>query len=201
MKSLVINYGVGNLYSISSSLARVGFEVEISSNPKSGYDLIVFPGVGSFPAVSRYILRYREMLEDLRSSGVAFLGICIGMHILFEYGSERGINRGLGWFKGHVDRINTFNKLPHIGWDKVYLVNRSGLCSIGSDLDNEYVYFMHSYIAYPSENNIVCLVSDYGIRFPAMVAGERIIGVQFHPEKSGKIGLKFLGTIYRWLRC
>ncbi len=201
MRSLIINYGVGNLYSISSSLARVGFEVEISSIPKDDYDLVVFPGVGSFPAVSRYVLKYRELIEDIRRSGVAFLGICIGMHILFEYGLEGGVNRGLGWFKGYIDKISTSNKLPHIGWDKVYLHSKSRSCSIGSILDNEYVYFIHSYIAYPSEDDIICLVSNYGTIFPAMVARERVLGTQFHPEKSGKTGLRFLESIYRWLKC
>jgi len=200
MKSLVINYGVGNLYSISSSLSRTGFEVEISDIPKSGYDLIVFPGVGSFPAVSRYILRYKDMLDDLYKSGVVFLGICIGMHILFEYSFEGGLNRGLGWFKGYVDKLRTSNKLPHIGWDKVFITNSSGTCSLGSLLDNEYVYFIHSYIVYPAEEDIVCLISEYEAKFPAMIARDKVIGVQFHPEKSGKIGLKFLESIYRWLK-
>jgi len=200
MKSLVINYGVGNLYSISSSLSRTGFEVEISNVPKNGYDLIVFPGVGSFPTVSRYILMYKDILDDLHQNEAAFLGICIGMHILFEYSFEGGLNRGLGWFKGHVDKLKTSNKLPHIGWDKVYIANNSRTCSLGSLLDNEYVYFIHSYIVYPAEKNIVCLISEYGAKFPAMIARDRVIGVQFHPEKSGKMGLKFLGSIYGWLK-
>lgn len=200
MRGLIINYGVGNLYSISSSLSRVGFKVETSGTPGNGYDLIVFPGVGSFPAVSRHVLNYKDVLNDLRQGGTAFLGICIGMHVLFEYGFEYGVSRGLGWFKGYVDKIRTHNKLPHIGWGRVYISNGLNSCSLGSVLSNEYVYFMHSYVAYPSEEDYTCLISEYGVKFPAMVAKDRVIGVQFHPEKSGKVGLKFLEAIYRWLK-
>ncbi len=195
MRALILNYGVGNLFSIESALRRVGLEVTVAPSVGAGYDLIVFPGVGSFASVSKFLKSNNSALKDVVGCGTSFLGICVGMHVMLEYGYEGGYNEGLGWFKGYVDRIKANVKLPHIGWDKVYVTSADCL---NESLNGQYVYFMHSYIAYTSEE---CnTFGRYGVDFPAILRKGGVIGVQFHPEKSGKVGAQFLENLVRWLR-
>lgn len=196
MKALILNYGVGNVFSVSSALRRAGFTVELGMEPLRDYDLIVFPGVGSFNAVAKYLSRYHSILNELRTSNTYFLGICIGMHVMFEYGFEGGLNEGLKWFNGYVDRIKANVKLPHVGWDRVYATISDGLTEV---IDNQYVYFMHSYVAYTSDS--VSAYCNYGVEFPATIVKDNLVGVQFHPEKSGRVGMKFLDRLRWWLRC
>ncbi|AWR97583.1 imidazole glycerol phosphate synthase subunit HisH [Acidianus sulfidivorans JP7] len=195
MKAIVINYGVGNLFSISSALRRNGFEVEISNELKENTDLIVFPGVGSFSAVSKFINDRKEKINELLDKGISFLGVCLGMQIMFDEGTEGGYSKGLGWFKGKVDKINANVKLPHIGWDKIQSVRYSELTE---DLDGRYAYFVHSYVAYT--NDSIGMVSHYGIDYPVMVYKEKIVGTQFHPEKSSTTGKIFFSNLKRWLK-
>ncbi|BCU71365.1 imidazole glycerol phosphate synthase subunit HisH [Stygiolobus caldivivus] len=202
MRATVINYGVGNLFSISSGLKRVGFEVSVNSEPFGNEDLVVLPGVGSFSAVSGYLGSRREVFEDMRKSGVYFLGVCLGMQVMFEEGTEGGISKGLGWFKGKVDKLIQNNKerlkLPHIGWEKLVVTDLT--CPLTEGLNNQYVYYVHSYVAYPDDESIVRAVSVYGISYPAIVCSGNLIGTQFHPEKSSKVGKVFLGNLYRWVK-
>ncbi|MQL55135.1 imidazole glycerol phosphate synthase subunit HisH [Acidianus ambivalens] len=193
MKALVVNYGVGNLFSISSGLKRAGFEVEISKEIKNA-DLIVFPGVGAFSAVSKFIQINSDKINDLRKSGVHFLGVCLGLQIMFEKGTEGGESKGLGWFKGTVDKIHANVKLPHIGWDKIYV---SGDCELTEGLDGKYAYYVHSYVAYTNDH--VVMKSNYGIEYPAMVCKENVVGTQFHPEKSSETGRIFFENLKRWV--
>lgn len=196
MKALIINYGVGNLFSISSALRRNEFNVEIVKDfEEDNVDLIVFPGVGSFSAVSKFISDRREKINELRDKGIAFLGICLGMQLMFEEGTEGGYSRGLGWFKGKVDKISANVKLPHIGWDKIRSVSN---CELNENLEDKYAYFVHSYVAY--SNDSIAMISHYGIDFPVMVCKERIVGTQFHPEKSSDTGTIFFNNLKRWLR-
>ncbi|AAY80894.1 imidazole glycerol phosphate synthase subunit HisH [Sulfolobus acidocaldarius] len=198
MRAVIIDYGVGNLFSIYSGLRRVGFEVEISKEPKGSEDLIVFPGVGSFSAVSKYLVARKEKFEVLRSNGTGFLGICLGMQIMFEEGTEGGLNKGLGWLKGRVDKINHPRvKIPHIGWDKVNVIKYNEL---SEGIDDQYVYYAHSYVAYPTDKSVILSTTSYGIDYPAVVNIGNIVGTQFHPEKSSLVGRKFLTNVYRWLR-
>ncbi|EWG08040.1 MAG: imidazole glycerol phosphate synthase subunit HisH [Candidatus Aramenus sulfurataquae] len=194
MRAVVVNYGVGNLYSISSGLRRAGFEVKIGGLEET--DLLVFPGVGSFYAVSKFIENNKEKIEDLRSKGVKFLGVCLGMQIMFEEGTEGGRNKGLGWFKGIVDRIQGGVKLPHIGWDKIHVTSPS---EVVEGLDDKYAYFVHSYVAYTKEQRVVA-TSKYGVEFPAIVYSDFAIGTQFHPEKSSETGKAFFSNLMRWAK-
>ena len=195
MRALVVSYGVGNLYSIKGGLQRSGFQVDISQEIRGDYDLIVFPGVGSFSAVSSFISSRAEQIEEAKERGSKFLGVCLGMQIMFEWGMEGGKNRGLGWYKGVVDRIRGEVKLPHIGWDKVIDL---GWCDLAEGLNGEYVYYVHSYVAYTPERSAA--VSYYGVEYPAMVCNGFSVGVQFHPEKSSKAGEKFFTNLVGWLR-
>lgn len=200
MRATVINYGVGNLFSIYSGLRRAGFEVSISPKPLGNEDLVVFPGVGSFSAVSNYLLTHRDVLDELREAGTYFLGVCLGMQVMFEVGTEGGISSGLGWFRGRVDRIPSGAglKVPHIGWDKLIVTDPT--CPLTDGLNDKYVYYVHSYVAYPADEGVVRAVSIYGIRYPAIVCSGNLVGTQFHPEKSGVVGRAFLNNLYRWVR-
>ena len=199
MRATIINYGVGNLFSIYSGLRRVGFEVLISPEPTGNENLIVFPGVGSFSTVSRYLVSRRELFDDLRRGGTYFLGVCLGMQVMFEVGTEGGVNNGLGWFRGRVDRIAGAGlKVPHIGWDKLIVTDPT--CPLTNGLDGQYVYYVHSYVAYPVDEGVVKAISIYGSPYPAIVCSDNVVGTQFHPEKSGWVGRVFLNNLYKWVR-
>lgn len=200
MRALILNYGVGNIYSIMRALRCVGFEVHVANTVSSNYDLVVLPGVGSFKSLEHYISENGILIKDLIKSGVYVLGICLGMQILFEYSTEHGHVKGLGVLSGYVDRIPTKKRIPHIGWDRVYVLNRHDSCSIFEELHGSYVYFMHSYIVYPKKIDYVCMVSLYDVLFPAAVAEKNTIGLQFHPEKSSHAGHRFLSRLAKWMR-
>jgi glutamine amidotransferase len=195
MKALVLNYGVGNLFSISSALRRIGFDVTIG-DLSSSYDLIVMPGVGSFSAVSSFLSSRKDYLEDLRRSGTSFLGVCLGFQVLFDVGTEGGTSQGLGWIKGKVDLLRVKDKLPHIGWEKVKV---DGCYDILEGLDGNYVYYVHSYVAFPDrEPDAVSFYS--GVKYPAVMCETNVVGTQFHPEKSSNTGKKFFSNLNRWLK-
>lgn len=195
MKATIINYGVGNLFSIKAGLERAGFVTTISFSPIGDEDVIVLPGVGAFSAVASYLNSMKSKFEELKSKGVKFLGVCLGMQVMFEEGTEGGLSKGLGWFKGKVDRINANVKLPHIGWDKVF-VNKDP-CGIAEELDGKYTYYVHSYIAYTTD---YVAFSEYGIKYPAIVCNDFAVGTQFHPEKSSETGRIFLKNFYEWVK-
>jgi glutamine amidotransferase len=197
VRALILNYGVGNIFSISSALKRKNLEVDVSSVPRPEYDLIVFPGVGAFSSVSNFLRSYGETLNRLRKEGSSFLGICLGMQVMFQSGSEGGGGEGLGWFQGKIEKLQGAPKLPHIGWDRVQLTNSSLLTE---NIDGRYFYFVHSYVAQNYDPSDVDLVANYGSIFPVLVEGPGIAGTQFHPEKSGESGSLFLDNLIRWLR-
>ncbi|MBB5252364.1 imidazole glycerol phosphate synthase subunit HisH [Sulfurisphaera ohwakuensis] len=195
MKATLINYGVGNLFSIKAGLERVGFNVKISFLPEGDEDVIVLPGVGAFSAVSSYLNSMKDKFNELRERGVKFLGVCLGMQVMFDEGTEGGLSKGLGWFKGKVDKIYANVKLPHIGWDKLF-VNKDS-CNLTEGLDGKYVYYVHSYVAY---TNDYVAYSEYGIKYPAVVCNDFAVGTQFHPEKSSVTGKIFLRNFYSWVK-
>jgi glutamine amidotransferase len=205
MKAAIINYGVGNLFSISSALKRVGFDIDVKDDIGRNwreYDLVIFPGVGTFKAVAMYFNKRLGVFEDIKRSGMVFLGICVGMQIMFDYGLEGGFNKGLGWVKGYVDKLKTNLKLPHIGWDKVYIsTSNNDICLHFMEIDKSYMYFIHSYVVYPAKSEAICMLSYYGEQFPALIIENNIVGTQFHPEKSSKSGVAFLKILAKWLKC
>ncbi len=194
MKALVLNYGVGNLFSISSALKRNGFEVEIG-DLKKGYDLVVMPGVGSFSAVSSFLNSRLETLQDLRKD-TSFLGVCLGFQVLFQQGTEGGLSKGIGWLRGKVDILKVNDKLPHVGWERLHV---KGCNDILQDMDGGYVYYVHSYVAYPEREADAVSFYD-GVEFPAVMCEGNLVGTQFHPEKSDKTGKIFFSNLSRWLR-
>ncbi len=190
----IIDYGAGNIFSVKNALDYLGLESELVSNKESikAADAIILPGVGAFPAAMK-MLNDTGLVETIKEEAAKkpFLGICLGMQMIFEKGYEFEECDGLGLIKGSVRKMEEPDLIiPHMGWNKLEKLNDCKLLEgIG---DDEYVYFVHSYKAECSDENISAY-SEYGGRVPALVYdGKFVYGAQFHPEKSGDTGLKIL---------
>jgi glutamine amidotransferase len=188
-KIAVFDYGAGNLFSLKSALERNGAEsVGIIYNLKelSKFDGLVLPGVGNFDPAIRSIEDNAGYLDKAINNGMPLLGICLGMEILFNK-SEEGKLDGLKILNGEVVMLPKGKvKVPHIGWNNLKIKARSKL--LEGVKDQSWVYFVHSYKTVPKDHKIVVATSDYGVSIPAMIEKNNLIGVQFHPEKSGDVG-------------
>lgn len=193
MSIAVIDYGAGNLKSVTKALSHLGFENAIVADPAEleKYDAMILPGVGAFPMCMEFLRRGGMDQEILRQAGKKpLLGICLGMQMLMDSSTEMGFSQGLGLIPGKVERIETALKLPHIGWNSIEIVNGNPLTKGLSDGD--YVYFVHSFAAKVENNADLALTTDYGGTVTAMVAKGNVFGCQFHPEKSGDVGMTIL---------
>ncbi len=195
----IIDYGVGNLFSLYSSLKLLGEDVFMIKEEKDyeKCERIILPGVGSFiPARDK--LKESGLEEGLYRSvekGKLLLGICLGMQLLFEEGEEEGKKKGLALIRGNVKSIKNIipkgNKIPHMGWNTLSITKPSRLFSKINDGD--YVYFVHSYSAQNCLTNTTS-ITDYGAPLVASVEKDNVFGLQFHPEKSGEVGLRILSS-------
>ena len=189
----IVDYGVGNLMSVTNAMKYLGLDTQITSAPEDleRADAIILPGVGAFP----------DAAERLRESGLdgvivsqaekkPILGICLGMQLLFETGEEVRPTPGLGLIPGRVRKINTAEKLPHIGWNSLRFPNPSPLFR-GLE-EGAYVYFVHSYCGAAARPEDVIASTSYGEEVTAAVGRGNVYGCQFHPEKSGEVGLQIL---------
>ena len=193
----VVDYGVGNLFSLKSSLAAIGAESVVSGDADiiKKADKILLPGVGAFEDAARKLRESgldRVVIEEAKS-GKPLLGICLGMQMLFEKSFEYGEHDGLGLIKGKVVPIKEYVdeslKVPHIGWNSLQIRKTHPLMQYCKDGD--FVYFVHSYFATDCADSVLA-VTDYGKALTAAVARDNVMGCQFHPEKSGKAGLEIL---------
>ncbi|MCS6815815.1 MAG: imidazole glycerol phosphate synthase subunit HisH [Blastocatellia bacterium] len=191
MRVLVLDYGVGNLFSLCAALERAGVEPVVAAEFPSEQDFaaLVLPGVGHFTPVAERLGEMRDRLQQWLADGKPILGICLGMQILFEE-SEEGAGRGLSFFRGRVVRLPNSVKVPHIGWNALRVRQRHRLLE-GIE-DGAWVYFVHSYHPYPEDPTIILAEAEYGRTFPAIVAEGVLFGMQFHPEKSGGVGRRVL---------
>ena len=189
----IVDYGVGNLKSVSNAMAYVGQRTLITGNAGEleRADAIILPGVGAFPDAAEKLRRTGLDKCLLAQAGrKPILGICLGMQLLLERGEEGRDCAGLGLVRGTVTRIQTDYKLPHIGWNSLTFQNGSPLFR-GLD-DGVYVYFVHSYCACAEHEEDVIVRTEYGLSVVAAVAHGGVYGCQFHPEKSGEAGLQIL---------
>ena len=189
----IVDYGVGNLMSVSNAMHYLGFETKITSDAKELElaDSILLPGVGAFPdAADKLRGPGLDQVLIAESKKKPILGICLGMQLLLERGEEVRPCEGLGFVKGSVRKINTALKLPHIGWNELHFQNDSPLFH-GID-EGAYVYFVHSFCAVAEDESQVIARTDYGASVVAAVQSGNVFGTQFHPEKSGEIGLAML---------
>jgi glutamine amidotransferase len=188
----VIDYGAGNLRSIQRALEAAGADVVVTSDPAvvRAADAAVLPGVGhAGHSVDRLIsLGLDGAIRDSVESGKPFLGICVGMQVLFE-DQEEGGGSGLGLLPGKVRSIPESVKTPHMGWNRSRIV-KSG--PLGAVDDEAFYYFVHSFVAEPTDPNDVVAVVEYGETYPSVVVRDNVWGMQFHPEKSGADGLALI---------
>jgi glutamine amidotransferase len=185
----IFDYGAGNLFSLKSALERNGAEsVEIIYDLKDleKFDGLVLPGVGNFDPAIRSMKGSAQLLAKALDSGMPVMGICLGMEMLFER-SEEGKLEGLKILDGDVVLLPKGKvKIPHMGWNNLQIKGDSRLLKGVSD--NSWVYFVHSYRTVPKERKLVVASTDYGVSVPAVIERDNLIGVQFHPEKSGDVG-------------
>jgi len=190
----IIDYGMGNLRSVQKGLEKVGLSAEITGEPGKVLAApgVILPGVGAFEDAMANLTGtgFVPAIKEVVSRGTPFLGICLGMQLLFTASEENGLHRGLDLLPGRVKRLPPGMKVPHMGWNQLEIRNRETLLK-GLD-DGDYFYFVHSYYAEPEDEGVIIATSDYGINFPAVVGRDNLYGIQFHPEKSSQLGLKIL---------
>ena len=188
----IVDYGAGNLHSVKNALDFIGAESVVTSSADviADADKVILPGVGAFgDAMAR--LNESSLVDAVKraiADGKPFLGICLGLHMLFEESEESAGVRGLGVFKGKIVKIpDTGLKIPHMGWNSIDAVKDSRILKgIG---DEPYVYFVHSYYIKPEDRGIVSAYTEYGARLAIAVEKDNVFAVQFHPEKSGDVGI------------
>lgn len=196
---VIIDYGMGNLHSVSKAVEAVGAVPIVTAEKRviTAAEKIILPGVGAFGDCMKNLQAtglVPELIKHIKS-GKGFLGICLGMQLLFESSEENSGVAGLGIFKGAVKRLTTEYKVPHMGWNRLKLKAASPLTAAA---DGSYVYFVHSFHAVPKDSNIITAVCDYGTEITAAVGRDNIQALQFHPEKSGEVGLKMLQAFKEW---
>jgi len=191
----IVDYGIGNLGSITKGLRRAGAFPVLTGDPTTlaAAKALVLPGDGAFGATMGEIRRrgLEGVILDAVTAGVPLLGICIGMQVLFEESEEHGRHRGLGLLPGRVVRIPGRLPVPHMGWNRVRRTRQHPI--LAGIQDGAHVYFVHSYYCDAADEHVLAS-TDYGIDLPAIVARRNVLGVQFHPEKSQGIGLKMIAN-------
>ncbi len=208
----VIDYGLGNLRSVSKALEGVGAKVEVTNNLQAiaKAKAIVLPGVGAFHRGMENLNRLNliSVIYEVIGRNIPFLGICLGMQLLFTEGEEQGLHKGLEVIKGRVKKFDFRDerlKIPHMGWNQIKLQAASykpqaknkkpAACSLQlfrGIPDGSYYYFVHSYYVELEDENIILATTEYGMKFTSAIAKGNVFGVQFHPEKSADLGLTIL---------
>lgn len=198
-KITIIDYGMGNLYSVVNAFKALGAEPIVTSDVEEirNAEKILLPGVGAFGDCMANLEKSGliPVIKEALNSGKPFLGICLGMQVLFEGSEEDPGITGLGFFKGQVKKIQTEYKIPHMGWNSLELKNSSPLME---NADGKYVYFVHSYFCDPEDKSIITAVTDYGTEVTAAVGKGSVQAFQFHPEKSSKVGIALLKAFKEW---
>lgn len=194
----IIDYDMGNLRSVQKAFEKIGATAAATRDPKIIKDAsrVVLPGVGAFKDCMKNLEDYGLIDPILKAieSGKPFLGICLGLQLLFEESMEFGTHKGLGVIKGKVVRFpatdNPEFKVPHMGWNEIKKEKDSPI--LGGISDKSYFYFVHSYYAVPDDKAVILTSTDYDVNFTSSIAKDNIMACQFHPEKSQQVGLKLL---------
>jgi len=203
VKLVIVDYGAGNLRSVAKAVASLGCQPLVTSSPPEvlAADALIMPGVGA-AADTMKSLQERRLVEPIKeyiASGRPFLGICMGLQVLFTISEEGGEHPCLGLLAGRVLRLPDGLKVPHMGWNRVW--QRQPHPLFQGIPDGTYFYFVHSYYARPQEPQVVIAEVEYGLAFPAAVARGNLMATQFHPEKSGWAGLRLYENFLNLARC
>ncbi len=193
----VVNYGVGNLKSISKAINHVGGDAKVTNNPREieNADGIVLPGVGAFKSAMENLKPYSQLITN---ADVPVLGICLGMQLFATESEEGGLHRGLNLIPGRVVRFPDWvGKIPHMGWNSIKIIKDHEI--LDGIEDGSFVYFVHSY-HFVTDEKFVLTKTEYGIEFVSAVFKDNFIGFQFHPEKSGKVGLRIVENFVKLCR-
>jgi glutamine amidotransferase len=192
----IIDYQMGNLRSVQKGFERVGYPAEIVTDPRQvgPTDKVVLPGVGAFGDAIHELRRrdFVPLIKDVIAANRPFLGICLGLQMLFDVGYEGGEYEGLGILRGSVKRFDLPHeyKVPHMGWNRGKIVRPAPI--LRETAPDTFFYFVHSYYVVPEDPNVIAIETDYGGPFTAMVWRDNLFATQFHPEKSQAEGLKLL---------
>ncbi len=193
----IVDYGAGNLRSIQRAIEAAGATTMISSDPEliRSADRVVLPGVGNAAAAMNRLREsgLAEAVTESAKAGKPVLGVCLGMQLLFG-DQEEGPTTGLGLLDGNVRALPNDHKVPQMGWNRVEFRTGSPM----GNLAPAFFYFVHSYIVQPADESVIAAETDYGVRFPSVVARDNVWGFQFHPEKSGDDGLALVKTWVTW---
>jgi len=199
----IVDYGMGNLFSIYNALNRVDTSLKIVNDPEdlslANADGIVIPGVGAFGRCMDRLSRFESALLQAFLEGTPILGICIGLQVLFEQSEESPGSKGLGWIKGNVVRLPEGVMIPQMGWNRLSIIRPVEM--LEGITDGDMFYFVHSYYGVPADKSVVCATTHHGIDVTAAIAKDNLFATQFHPEKSGVKGLKILENFVRSTRC
>jgi len=201
---VVIDYGLGNLRSVTKALEAVGGRVELTTAPERIISAkgAVLPGVGAFSAGMEN-LRSRDLLPAVQQridEGKPLLGICLGLQLLFTLSEEHGLHGGLDVVKGKVVRFGEGLKIPHMGWNTIKPVRQPPASYLFEGIpDNTFFYFVHSYYVMPEDTSVVAATTEYGIEFTSAIAKNSLFAVQFHPEKSSDLGQKILENFVKYV--
>ena len=198
-EAVIFDYGAGNLLSLKVALEKVGLKAKISSSKQElkKADAIALPGVGNFSAAADKLEPVKNETLDAVKNGVPMLGICLGLQLFFPR-SEEGAGNGLALYEGKTVWLPNSVKVPHMGWNTLRIVKQNEL--LDGVMDESYVYFVHSLYPVPADKDLVCTETDYGTTFASAVASKNVFGTQFHPEKSGDVGLKILKNFARTVK-
>jgi glutamine amidotransferase len=190
----IVDYGMGNLRSVEKGFKKVGVNAVVTADPKTIDDAaaVVLPGVGAFRDCIRNLtdLSLTESIVRSIEKGKPYLGICLGLQVLFSESEEFGTCRGLDIFRGRVVRFQIKEKVPHMGWNTIQIVKKPPIFS--EVPDNSYFYFVHSFYVVPDDADVTAATTDYGITFTSMIWKDNVFATQFHPEKSQELGLRIL---------
>ena len=201
MKSIcILDYGLGNVSSLNNAIRKIGYFPDFYSEKKNkNYEIIFIPGVGSFGKASKLINKKKliDFIKNNYKNNCLIFGICIGMQLLCSEGNEDGVNKGINLIKGKVELVAQKKiKLPIIGWQKVQFINN--YLGLKKKYNNEKFYFLHSYAPKNiSVSNQLTITKYMNIKYISSIFNKNIIGTQFHPEKSGEIGLEFLKDVIK----
>ena len=187
----IIDYGAGNLFSLKKGLEQCNAQVEIIErfSKKTSLNGVILPGVGNFGSAVKKLEKSREELVKIIKNGLPYLGICLGAQLIFEK-SEEDKGFGLALLEGEVVRLPSSVKVPHMGWNTLEITRNNEL--LNDIEDGSWVYFVHSYYPKVKDSTAIAVFTDYGVKVPSVIAKNNVFGTQFHPEKSGPVGLRIL---------